>query len=269
MAGRCKGQGFGGGIEINHTRPEHGRGEGFAFEWVKMLTKRSGFSGSIATLGGEFTHQVIFRHQQIEHLRRSHLQRAVDQEEINRVRRFILCNLQNAFVDGIDNRFAFGVALIADSHGFAGLGGFRHGKLNRCGARFDIGFERHNSIAERAQIDFARIDIPDKSDVDIALAREFFRHGNFLNCVGLVRAEPLSRDHMIALQRDESGPGIGCGDIQLDLFTRTVGFFVDLDIQYSFAVTGWLFTFTCNLGRNLGHDQSVGGFQAVGEITDG
>ena len=139
---------------------------------------------------GQRAKQRKFRNDKIDNLRRLDAERAFAEEKSERIRRFVIGDLQNSLVDREDDDLAGPIGLVTDVQRLARLRIGRRIELDLEPALFDVGGERHNAVAQRADEDFFRIERANERDVDVTAAFEIFRHTNVLDAAGGVRLEP-------------------------------------------------------------------------------
>ena len=159
---------------------------------------------AVATERGEGTQQRKFRNDKIDNLRRLHAESAFAKEIGERVRRFVIGNLQNSLIDREDNDLAGPIGFVADVQRLARLR-FRRGlKIDLEPALFDIGGERHDAVTERADKNFFGIERPHKCNIDVTAAFKILRQANVLNAAGGFCLKPTVAVNFFPFDCDET-----------------------------------------------------------------
>src|SRR6266404_2318915 len=129
-----------------------------------------------------------FRNDKVDNLCGVDPQHAFAEIKLERVRRFVIGDLQNSFVDREDDDLARPV-------------------------RF---------VTELADKDFFGVERPNECDVDVTAAFEIFRNADVLDAAGAACLEPSLGVDAVALDGDQAVTGVRRGDADRDFVAAVV-----------------------------------------------
>jgi hypothetical protein len=130
---------------------------------------------AVAAKRGARTQQRKFRNDKINNLGRLYAESAFAKEIRERIGRLVISDLQNSLIDRENDDLAWTIGFVADVQRFARLGFCRRLEIDLEPALFDVGCERDNAVAERADKNFLGIERPDKRDIHITATLKTLR----------------------------------------------------------------------------------------------
>ena len=146
--------------------------------------------------------QRKFRNDEIDNLRGVDAQHAFAEVKSERIRRFVIGDLKNSFVDGENDNLTRPIGFVIDVQWFARFRSRRCVDFNFEPALFLVRSKRHDAVAQWTDEYFLRINRADERHVDVTATFEVFRNTNVLHAAGRVCSEPLLRIDAVALDRD-------------------------------------------------------------------
>ena len=142
--------------------------------------------------------------------------------------------MKNSLVDREDDDFARPIGFVTDVQRFARFCGRDCVDVDVKPAFFFIGGEMNDTVTERADENFLRVECAHERNIDVTAAFEIFRNANVLDAARGVGLEPLLCVNMVALDRNQTVAGIRRGDADRDfvaaIVLRAVEFHVELRI---------------------------------------
>ncbi len=134
-------------VGVDDARPKHDRLIGDAFEGIQPLDVAA------AAEGRDGTQEREFGNDKIDNLGGVDSEHAFAEIELERVRRFVIGDLQNSLVDCEDDDLARSVRFVIDVQRFARSRAQRRLNVDLELAFLLVGRERDDAVAERADKD--------------------------------------------------------------------------------------------------------------------
>ena len=184
-----------------------------------------------AACRSERPQDIVFRQNQIEHLRRRNFERTLFEKVRKRIGRPVARYLQNAFVDRHDDDLTRTPARIRNPVIGSGLRFARYVERDLIRTPLEADRKRNGRVAKGAHVDFFGIVGARVHDRDIAVSFEPLRDRDRLQRRRAVGTEPLVRIHFIALDGDEAASGIRRFDKELCRLSRTEIVFFHLHFE--------------------------------------
>ena len=151
---------------------------------------------------------------------------------MERIRRFVIGDLQNSLVDGKNDDFRRTIGFVADAQCVSGFDGGRGLDVDLEATLFDVRCERDDAVTERADENFLGIERAHESNADVSAAFEAFGQANVLDAAGGIRLKPAVGVDFFTFDRDETAPGVRCNNADRDVIARVVLLAVELDLQF-------------------------------------
>ena len=203
---------------INDARPERNRRLCLSSKRIEIATCQAGRFP--ATRGRTALIGVEVRQYQVDHLIGTDLQCHFSQEESERIRHVVFGDLQNAFIDRINDHPGCPRCAICDVKFISRAHQFRRVEVNLNRTSRAIYGERCHRVTERAYEDFRRIEVADICNVDVSIALEVTGHTDSLHAAVGITLKPFVSVDTITLYGDETGSGIRRSNLHLDFFAR-------------------------------------------------
>ena len=173
----------------------------------------------IAARRGRGEHALEFRNDQIEDLRGLHLERALLEEEAERIGGLVARDLEDALVDTEDDDSRRLLRLVFDLDDVARLDQIRRRDLHSGLPRVEAHRERHDAIRQRARVDLVRRRIANEGHGDVTIAVEIRRQLDLLHRRCRRCLEPLPRVDPLAFDGDEACACVWRLHLDLDVVT--------------------------------------------------